>query len=399
MATSRREFLRATTAAAAALGVGALGEARASGDAGSRKPRSMLILGGTGFLGPALVEEALRRGHSMTLFNRGKTNPHLFPDLEKLRGDRDAGDLKALHGRSFDVVLDTSGYVPGHVEAVASMLAEGARHYVFFSSCGVYADHSVPADEGSPVAEADPEWVAGVKTIRESLANYGAMKALCERTAERILPGRVTSIRPGLIVGPRDRSDRFVYWVVRVRRGGEVLAPGDGLDPFQFVDARDLAIWTLDCIENGTYGTFNAICPAGEWTMGGLLYGIKAAFSAGARLTWVEAGFLESVGVEAWTHMPAWVDRRGDHGAFHLVSSAKAVSAGLAFRPLADTARDTVAWFDAERPAGYEFGERAGIPAAREAEVLEAWRAREASRPSEAEDDSQTAGREARVRS
>jgi 2'-hydroxyisoflavone reductase len=381
MTTTRRGFLQTAAITAAGIGMGGLpGEAATETDTGTAPTRGglrMLIMGGTGFFGPAVVEEAVRRGHSMTLFNRGKTNPHLFPDLEKLKGDRNTGDLEALRGRAFDVIIDTSGYVPSHVEAVASMMADSARQYVFFSTCGVYADHSVPADESSPVAEADPEWVASVKTIRESLANYGAMKALCEQTAERILPGRVTNIRPGLIIGPMDRSDRFTYWAVRVAQGGEVLAPGDGLDPVQLVDARDLATWTLECIEKEIFGTYNGISPAGEWTMAGMLYGIKGAFTTDAAFTWVDADFLESAEVAAWTNLPVWIPRVGENGAFHLVSSAKAVAAGLKFRPLADTARDTVAWHVETRGDDYQFGERAGISSEREAELLESWHGRE----------------------
>jgi 2'-hydroxyisoflavone reductase len=345
----------------------------------------MLILGGTGFLGPAVVEEAIARGHSMTLFNRGKTNPQLFPDLEKIQGDREVGieplEAEVAQGRTWDVVIDTSGYVPSHVRASASLVAEGARQYVFLSSVGAYADHGQPADETSPVAQADEEWIAGVKTIRESLANYGAMKALCEQEAEAAMPGRVTNIRPGLIVGPRDRSDRFTYWAVRVYRGGEILAPGAGIDPVQLVDVRDLATWILDCIEKKIMGLFNAISPAGRFTMAEMLYGIKGAFTTDARFTWVDADFLEAHEVAAWTNLPVWIPAEGEYAAFHLVSTEKAVAAGLKFRPLADTARDTVAWCNEERGEDYVFGKLAGISKERQDELLAAWHAREKEAP------------------
>jgi 2'-hydroxyisoflavone reductase len=341
----------------------------------------MLVLGGTGFLGPAVVEEALRRGHSMTLFNRGKTNTHLFPDLEKFRGDRERGiealETAVVNGRRWDVVIDTSAYIPKHVEASAGLVAEFARQYVVLSTVGVYADHSVPADESSAVAVVDDEWVAGIKTIRDSLANYGAMKARCEIAAEKAMPGRVTVIRPGLIVGPMDRSDRFTYWAVRVSRGGEVLAPGDGSDPVQLIDARDLAFWILDCIEGQVTGVFNAISPKGHWNMVEMLAGIKGAFDTAARFTWVDTEFLEKQEVSPWTHLPVWIPAKDEYAAFHLVSTEKAAAAGLMFRPLADTARDTVAWCNEAKGPDYEFGEKgAGISSQREAELLRAWRAR-----------------------
>jgi 2'-hydroxyisoflavone reductase len=364
-----------------AAGLGVLGrQAAGELDAAPGTSLDMLILGGTGFLGPAVVEEALRRGHTMTLFNRGKTNPQLFPELDKLRGDREQG-IDALEaaiagGRRWDVVIDTSAYIPGHVAASAGLVADLARQYVILSTVGVYADHSVPADESSVVAQVDDEWVAGITTIRDSLANYGAMKARCEQAAESAMPARVTVIRPGLIVGPMDRSDRFTYWAVRVARGGEVLAPGDGTDPVQLVDVRDLATFILDCIEGRVTGVFNAISPKGRWNMIELLAAIKGAFSGDARFTWANAEFLEAHGVESWTHLPVWVPATGEYAAFHLVSTDRAVAAGLRFRPLADTARDTVAWCRDEKGPDYDFERGTGLTREREAELLRAWHGR-----------------------
>jgi 2'-hydroxyisoflavone reductase len=401
MATSRRSFLKSSAVAAAAVGIGRAGAVSAMTEdgatSGGGKGPTLLMVGGTGFFGPAVVKEAMARGFRVTLFNRGKTNPHLFPELEKLKGDREQGiealEAEVAKGRSWDYVIDTSGYVPSHVEAIATLLAPKATQYVFFSTVGVYADHGVPADEQSAVAQATDEFLASVKTIREALANYGALKALCEQAAEAAMPGRVTNIRPGLIVGPMDRSDRFTYWAVRVERGGEVLAPGDGTDPVQLVDVRDLATWTMDCIERKITGVFNAISPAGRFNMAEMLYGIKASFTTDARFTWVPADFLEAQEVQAWTHMPVWLPAVGETAGFHMVSTEKAVAAGLKFRPLADTARDTVAWHKAERPADYDFDRGAGITREREAELLRAWHEREASpEPEAAETEAETEG-------
>ncbi len=383
MRSSRRSFLR-SAAAGSLLAAGtrvARGSARprpqddASPEPAS-KPLDLLILGGTGHLGPATVRAALDRGHGMTLFNRGRTNPYLFPELEQLRGDRH-DDIEALQGREWDAVIDTSAYVPSHVDATASLLAEAVRQYVILSTVGVYADHGVPyADETAPVVELTDELVATMTTIQELLAHYAGMKARCERAAEAAMPGRVTVIRPGLLVGPLDRSDRFTYWAARVAEGGEVLAPGDGSDPVQYVDVRDLGGWIIRCIEEGLIGTFNAISPPGRFSMAELLHGIKGAFTTDASFVWVEADFLEEAGIEPWTHMPVWLPAEGEYAGFHLVETAKAVAAGLEFRPLADSARDTVAWHRETRP-DYAFGGRpglGGISREREAEVLAAWR-------------------------
>jgi len=382
MPTNRREFIRNASLVTAGFGVAGRIAAEVT-DTATKTGLDMLILGGTGFLGPAVVEEAIRRGHSMTLFNRGKTNPHLFPELEKMQGDREQGiealEAAVTNGRRWDVVIDTSAYIPSHVEASAGLVADLARQYVILSTVGVYADHSVPADESSAVAVVDDEWVADIDTIRDSLANYGAMKARCEKAAEAAMPGRVTVIRPGLIVGPMDRSDRFTYWAVRVSRGGEVLAPGDGSDPVQLIDARDLAFWILDCIEGQVTGVFNAISPKGRWNMVEMLAAIKGAFATDARFTWVDNEFLEQQEVAAWTDLPVWIPAKDEYAAFHLVSTQKAVAAGLKFRPLADTARDTVAWCNDAKGPDYEFGEKgAGISSQREAELLSAWHARSA---------------------
>jgi 2'-hydroxyisoflavone reductase len=372
---TRREFLvGAGAAAAGALGgcaaTVAAGKAVAPAAAGAapgtdgRGPMKLLVLGGTAFLGPALVEAARARGHAVTLFNRGKTNPGLFPDLETLHGDRD-GQLDALRGRRWDAVLDTSGYVPRVVRQSAELLAPAVERYLFVSSISVYADGlAPPITEGSPLATApDP----ATEDVR---AHYGALKALCERAVEAAMPGRALSVRPGLIAGPGDPTDRFTYWPVRLARGGEVLAPGDGLDPVQFVDVRDLAAFAIRAVEQRLAGTLNATGPAAPLLTRDFLEACRAP-GVDARLTWVEEKFLEEQHVSPWSDLPVWVPRSE---AFTQVSCAPAIAAGLAFRPAAETARDTLAWWRG-LPEERRAKPRTGLTAAREAEVLAAWKA------------------------
>jgi 2'-hydroxyisoflavone reductase len=390
MTTTRRSFLQTAAAAGAMLGLGstsARGQEQAATPTTTEKAAKklkLLILGGTGFLGPHTVRRAVARGHEMTLFNRGKTRPELFPDLEKLRGDRDENDLEALKGRQWDAVIDTSAYVPGHVEQSASLLAEGLKQYVMISSISAFGDHSTPyADETAPVAEVPAEVVEKATSMRtlfaEYLNYYGGLKALCEQAAEKVLPGKVTNIRPGLISGPGDPSDRFSYWPIRIERGGEVLAPGDGTDPIQIIDVRDLAEWIIHCIENSVFGLYSAVTPAGRFNMAEMLYGIKAALTTDARFTWVPEEFLDTFEIRAWAEMPMWVPAHGETAGFHLVKSDAAVAHGLKFRPLAVTAVDTVEW-NKTRSEERQQNLRAGITAEREAEVLKAWHERDAAK-------------------
>ena len=252
MTTSRREFLGMT--AGAWLGAGTIGQ---RDDRRAPEPKTILMLGGTGFLGPQTVEAALRRGHKVTLFNRGKTRPGLFPDLEKLQGDREKDDLKALEGRKWDAVVDTSANVPRWVKKAAAVLGPNVGHYIYISSISVYADTSKPGiDESAPVATIDDP-----TTEKIDGRTYGALKALTEKAAETAMPGKVAVVRPGLIVGPEDPSDRFTYWPVRVARGGEVLAPGSPDDPIQLIDVRDLGEFLVRLIEGRTTGVFNALGP------------------------------------------------------------------------------------------------------------------------------------------
>jgi 2'-hydroxyisoflavone reductase len=336
----------------------------------------LLILGGTGFLGPHVVDEALRRGHSMTLFNRGRTNPHLFPDLEKLRGDRD-GNLEALRGRRWDGVIDTSGYVPRIVRDSATLLADSVRLYLFISTISVYADFKKAGiDEDYPVGTLDDPTVEKVDG-----ETYGPLKALCEQAAEQTMPGRVANVRPGLIVGPRDTTDRFTYWPVRVDRGGEVLAPGNPEAAVQFIDARDLAAFAVKLIEDGHTGVYNATGPDHRLTFQELLHGCKVVSGSDASFTWIEEKFLIDKGVAPWTELPLWLP--GDeYAGLREVSVARAVARGLRFRPAGKTIEETIDWH-ATRPADHQW--RAGITAERETELLAAWRDRKKEKPATSE--------------
>lgn len=361
----RRRFIQAATAA------GAL--ATAPGWA-SAQPLRLLILGGTRFIGVHMTALALERGHSVTFFNRGRTRPELFPQIERLKGDRN-GELEALQGRKWDAVIDNSGYVPRHVRLSAELLAPNVQQYLFISTLSVYADLSAPLTEESPLAQlADP---TAEKVGPET---YGPLKAACERAAEAAMPGRVTILRPGLIVGPEDNTDRFTYWPARAARGGEMLAPNDPQDRIQFIDARDLAAFTLRVLEERTIGTFNVVTPPGEFTIGELVDASIRASVALARPSpppqpvWVPREFLEAQKVAPWSDMPVWVPAVGEAAGIADTSVARALKAGLTITPMDVTVRDTLAWHLA-RPAAERAKLKAGIAPERERQVLAAWRA------------------------
>jgi 2'-hydroxyisoflavone reductase len=326
----------------------------------------LLILGGTRFVGRELVEAALARGHAITLFNRGQHNPDLFPDVEKLRGDR-AGNLSALRGRQWDAVIDTCGYVPRIVKASAELLAKAVKHYTFISSISVYADPIEPHfTEAAPVRQlADPN----IEEVNEQ--TYGGLKVLCEQAVEQALPDRTLIIRPGLIVGPHDPTDRFTYWPQRVAQGGEVLAPGDPDQPVQFIDVRDLAEWVVRLVEARRIGIFHATGPAYTLSLRRFLDECQAAANNAARFSWVAEQFLLDAGAVPWSELPLWVPAA--EAGLNTADCRKATEAGLMFRSLTDTIRDTLRWA-ATRPANHEW--QAGLPAEKETKILDAWHAR-----------------------
>ena len=320
----------------------------------------LLVLGGTKFLGRAAVEAALARGDEVTLFNRGETNPELFPEAEKLRGDRD-GDLSALEGREWDAVIDPSGYVPRLVRASAELLRGSVGHYVFVSSASAYAEPFVPGfDESTPTLELeDPQ-------SEEVLRDYGALKAACERVVADVFPDAHTNVRAGLIVGPHDQSGRFAYWPLRLSLGGPVLAPAPPEQLVQFIDGRDLGAWLVEVAARRVSGTFNA-------TSEPIRLDTVLAACGDAELVWVDEQFLLDQGVGPWLELPLWVPREA--AAFLQMSVAAAVAEGLRFRPVEETARDTLAWAretGATLVTETTYGS-AGLDPAREAAILEAW--------------------------
>jgi 2'-hydroxyisoflavone reductase len=332
-------------------------------------PKKILILGGTHFLGPHIVDAALAHGHVVTLFNRGKTNPGLFPDVEKLRGDRD-GHLEALANRDWDAVIDPSGYVPRIVTASATLLAPRVPHYIFVSTISVYhRDNIVGDDETAPVETiADP-------TNEDVKTNYGALKALSEQAAERVMPGRVANIRPGLIVGPGDPTGRFTHWPWRASQGGEMIGPGDGTTPTQWIDGRDLGAWIVKVVEDKTVGVYNALGPATPTTMKAALDACNEAGGNKAQIMWVDGGFLAKQGVMGWQDMPMWLDNKGDDAGFGTMKNTRAVGKGLVFRPCLDTARDTLAWLATLPPDEQLKARSSGIKPDKERDVLAAWHA------------------------
>jgi len=365
MKSNRREFIKAGAIGAA---VAATGLPLAS-HAGEKTPTpttplNILILGGTGFIGPHMVREALRRGHSVTLFNRGRTNNTLFPDLETIKGDRDNG-LDGLKDRRWDAVIDNSGYVPRHVQDSARLLAPNVDRYVFISTVSVYADFTVPNNEDSPLATITDETTEEVTD-----ETYGALKALCEqRAAAEIDAGKLAVLRPTYICGPGDHTDRFSYWPIRTREGGEMIWPGIPDDLVQIVDVRDLALFTIDCIDREIDGIYNTI-NANPCNMGSVLEDSRAVTAAQVDPIWIGSDFLDSNGLKGGSDFPVW------HGAGELeFSPERAIRAGMQSRPVRETARDLLTWWDTlpeERTAKL----RAGVSAEKEAEVIAAWKAK-----------------------
>lgn len=324
---------------------------------------NLLILGGTAFLGRHLVEDALKRGHAVTLFNRGRTNPDLFPQVETIRGDRKQS-LDALADRTWDVVIDTSGYHPTDVQASTAALASQVGHYIFISTISVYADFSTPnLDEDAEVSRLDDPANAEV-----SNETYGPLKTHCEDAVEAVYDTRALIIRPGLIVGPHDPTDRFTYWPVRAQKGGEILTPQAPDVPVQYIDVRDLAAWTLDAAARDLSGIYNATGPAVSQGMGELLANCQRVADTDSTLTWVSPDFIATNEVTPFLELPLWIPP--DMPGLLTVDCRRAIDAGLTFRPTDATVQATLAWH-ATRPADTQL--KAGLSHERESELLAAW--------------------------
>ena len=326
----------------------------------------ILIIGGTRFLGRHLVDSALARGHEVTLFNRGKTNPDLFPQLETILGDREKDVVKLADlGQTWDAAIDVAGYLPRIVRLSVEALEPGVSRYIYISSLSVYENfREVGIDESYPVGKIEDETI---EEITEE--TYGPLKALCEKAVQDLYGERALIVRPGLIVGPHDPTDRFTYWPVRVARGGDVLAPQKPEAGIQVVDVRDLSEFIIKLIEENASGVYNATGPDYELTIGKLLEVSKRISGSEANLRWGSLEFLKQHKVEPWSDMPTWIPDDEEGLGFSRIDVSKAIAAGLKFRPLEETVRDTLAWAQT-RPADHEW--RAGLTAEREAQVLAA---------------------------
>lgn len=396
MTTSRRDFVQLSVLAGGAAGLGLAPHSAAAADAVEAEPQKpenpgpgtagkklkILVLGGTGISGPFFVERALARGHEVTLLNRGRSNAELFPELERLIADRNEGlaplAAEVAKGRTWDAVVDNSASIPRWVEESAGLLKDAAKLYLYTSSISAYGSIREPGtDEDTPVATMDPAEVPLVKTTKDITGgNYGPLKGLCEKAARAAFPEGAIIVRPGLIVGHGDSSDRFTYWPVRVHRGGEVMAPGNPTDPVQFIDSRDLGEWYVKLVEDGAVGTYNGVGPRSKMDMAGLLHGIRATVDNEISFTWVPADFLEQHEVQAWSHMTVWVPPASEEGGLAQVRIDRAIAAGLSFRPLADTVAATLEYWHS-LPEERRAAPRAGCPPELEAKTLAAWHAKE----------------------
>ena len=382
--TSRRGFLGGMAAMGLGLGCGEAPAGRGAragsllpgqeGITRAERPLNILVLGGTAFLGPAEVEYALARGHTVTLFNRGRTNPHLFPNVEKLVGDRATPDYSALEGRDWDAVIDNSANIAKWVQDATEVLKDMTGRYLFVSSISAHKDNSIIGQTEDGPVFTQGEYDDVIASEADFGTAFGPNKAQAERDTFTAFGDRGIVVRPGLIVGPGDRSHRFTYWPVRIDRGGEVLAPGDGSDFTQIVDVRDLGAFLIELVEDEANGTFLATGPEAPLTMAELLYGIRAVTSTPVSFTWVTSEFLKEHEVGGWMEMPCWVHPDEEMKGFSSYDCSKAFAAGLSFRPLADTARDTLEWYRTLPEDRQEM--RTGIAPDKETRVLEAWHAR-----------------------
>ncbi len=373
---NRRHFLTGAGAMSVGMALSASTQLMAASSTeistGKHSAKRLLILGGTGFIGPPMVRYAVDRGHEVTIFTRGKTKANI-PDVEHLVGDR-SGDLNALKGRTWDAVLDNNAQDYRWVKLTTELLKDRAEHYLFVSSISAYAGEATgydyvdkpwtepPINTKSPLALPPDDFNQGQELP------YGQSKAMGEKLTSSAFPGRTTIVRPGFIVGPGDQSDRFTYWPARIDKGGEVLAPGDGTDPVQIIDVRDLTEWIVRLVENATHGSFNGVGIGSPLSMAEMLYGIRAVTSSRVKFTWVSIPFLRKNDIQSYSDMPIWIP--GDP--FSSVDNSLAITSGLTFRPLAVTATDTLEWH-LTRPAEQQEELRIGIKPDREKRVLAAW--------------------------
>lgn len=385
MSPTRRDFLQGTAAALGAVAVsGSLRNAAAAPISTSATPRPMrlLVLGGTGFIGPYVVRHALYRGHTVSIFTRGRSKPHLFPEVEKLVGDRD-GDIESLKGKEWDAVIDNTGYVPRHVRDSAELLKDSVGRYLFTSTGAVYDLSQEKIDEDSTLLTAeDPTSLAGRPTageLREDVGrNYGPLKVLCEQTVREVYGSRATVVRLHRVAGPEDYSDLFTYWPVRIDHGGEVIGPGDPNHPVQYIDVRDVAEFFIRLVERDTPGTYNCAGPSvGEVSMAQLLYGCASVTATPVSFTWIEEDFLRKHEIYGGDSAhgggyPLWFSPTGDERGARRISARRGVAAGLKHRPIAVTALDTLEWFNAQPE---ERRSQLELHLERDKKVLEAWHA------------------------
>ena len=374
MKHSRRDFFKRGATALAALSVASSGSLKLFSKKTEKasKSLSILILGGTAFTGPHQIKYAIDRGHKVSIFTRGKTKPTLnkdyFKKVEHLIGDRD-NDLNAIKGKKWDAVIDNSATYPRWVKQSTDILKDNASTYLFTSSLSVHADFSVKGiTENHPIATIDDPTI-------EDMSAYGPLKALSEKVALKAFKDRAIIVRPHLIVGPGDRTDRWTYWPVRINRGGEVLAPGNPSQPAQYIDARDLSEFDIHLIENNLYGTYTAVGPLGNLTMSEMLYGIKAVVSNKVSFEWVDQNFILDNKIKPWTEMTAWMPSGGEFDGFCSFENSNAVKAGIKYRPLAVTARDTLQWWQT-LPAERTREPKAGLSITKEKKVLKKWKSK-----------------------
>lgn len=339
--------------------------------AAAHKPLKILILGGTGYIGPHMVREALRRGHEVTLFNRGRRASDLFPDLETRIGDRD-GQLDSLQGGQWDAVVDNSGYVPRHVRDSASLLQPAAPYYLFISSISAYANFDVELDEDSPLATIEDE------TVEEITGEtYGALKVLCEKAVSEVYGNDNCAIlRPTYICGPGDTTDRFSYWPIRVSRGGEMLLPESPDSPLQIIDVRDLASFVVDCVEQRISGVYNTVTPKGEYTLGKAIADSQAVAGTQVDPIWMDLNFIAEHQLVEKGEIPTWAPSDSGESKWALVSGARAAAAGMETRPIRETIRGILDWWPT-LPEERRSKMRAGMSPEREAELIVAWKARQ----------------------